>query len=206
MEVSTQHRHPRGSVAVLSETATCRRARILAHLAEYPGLTSRELARALSIPDSLNRLMRDMEVKAQVVTTTEWRAQQGRRVYLWHVAPAGAVPPAAPSLTPEAAARRRERDRVSRRRSRAAARELAAAPAVAVLDAPLPPGAACAGADPDLFFPLPGDDDTKAKAICQACPIRSECYTLAAQRGERWGIWGGVNFDVTPARREAQAS
>lgn len=183
-----------------------RRARILAHLAEHPGLTSRELARALRIPDSLTRLMRDMEGKAQVVTTTEWRVQQGRQVYLWHVAPAGTVPPPPPSLTPEAADRRRERDRVARRRSRAAARELAAPPAAAAPVGIVPPGAACAGADPELFFPLPGDEGGEAKGICQGCPIRTDCYTRAAHRGERWGIWGGVNFDATATRQEVRAS
>jgi WhiB family redox-sensing transcriptional regulator len=69
----------------------------------------------------------------------------------------------------------------------------------------LPPGAACAAADPDLFFPS-RDEGDEAKAICQGCLIRRECYTLAAQRGEPWGIWGGVNFDVTATRQEARAS
>jgi hypothetical protein len=74
------------------------------------------------------------------------------------------------------------------------------------LVASLPPGAACAGADPELFFPSPGDEGAEAQAICRECPIRSECYTLAAQRGERWGIWGGVNFDATATRQEVRAS
>jgi WhiB family redox-sensing transcriptional regulator len=124
-------------------------------------------------------------------------------------APAGTVPPSPLSLTPEAADRRRERDRLSRRRSRAAARELAAPPAVVVLAVPLPPDAACAAADPDLFFPPSGDEGDKAKVICRGCPIRRECYTAAAQRGEPWGIWGGVNFGVTASatsHQEAKAS
>jgi hypothetical protein len=60
------------------------------------------------------------------------------------------------------------------------------------------PAAACAGADPGLFFPEPGDTVTEAvaSAICAGCPARAECYATAARNGERAGIWGGVNFET----------
>ena len=58
----------------------------------------------------------------------------------------------------------------------------------------LPPGAACLGTRPDLFFPPEGDDGAEAKAICASCPIRSECYDLACASGEKAGIWGGEDF------------
>jgi WhiB family redox-sensing transcriptional regulator len=70
----------------------------------------------------------------------------------------------------------------------------------------LPPGAACCGADPELFFPAPDQDDSRARAICARCRIRLECYGLAAETGQKTGIWGGVNFDVTAAHRKDKAS
>ena len=57
-----------------------------------------------------------------------------------------------------------------------------------------PDGPACWGADPDLFFPLPGESADPAKAICAACAVRADCLTLARARGEQFGIWGGVDL------------
>ena len=65
---------------------------------------------------------------------------------------------------------------------------------VAFVAGGLPGGPACAGADPDLFFPLPGESADPAKAICAGCAIRAECLALARARGERFGIWGGVDL------------
>jgi hypothetical protein len=50
---------------------------------------------------------------------------------------------------------------------------------------------ACAGADPDLFFPE--DDATLARArqVCAGCPLRDACRSLAIARGET-GVWGGT--------------
>ena len=58
----------------------------------------------------------------------------------------------------------------------------------------LPDGPACRGSDPDLFFPLPRESADPAKAICAACAVRAECLALAQARGERFGIWGGVDL------------
>lgn len=58
--------------------------------------------------------------------------------------------------------------------------------------------AQCADADPDLFYPEPGEDNTpKVKAavrICRTCPVRGACLRWAFEterEGYRWGILGG---------------
>ena len=55
-------------------------------------------------------------------------------------------------------------------------------------------GAACTTADPDLFFPEPGDtfSERRAKAICASCPVRTACLTGAIDRSEPVGIFGGL--------------
>jgi WhiB family redox-sensing transcriptional regulator len=174
-----------------------RRARILAHLEKHPGLTAYEICIALGYRRrdgsasglSVMRLLRDMERKAQVVATTEWWPQQGRQVYLWHVAPPGTTAPPVPC--PGDVDRHRARNRVNQRRARARRRG-AAAPAA--WDLPGMP--ACRHADPDLFFPGPGESADPAIAICAACPVRAECLALARANGERFGVWGGVDLEA----------
>jgi len=43
----------------------------------------------------------------------------------------------------------------------------------------------------DLFFSEQIDDILRAKAFCQACPVRDECLAGALERREPWGVWGG---------------
>lgn len=50
----------------------------------------------------------------------------------------------------------------------------------------------CVGEDPDLFFPSHGDPGTKARAICAACAVRSQCLDYAVEADE-YGIWGGLD-------------
>ena len=159
--------------------AVTRRQRILAYLADHPDLTAGEIARALGLYPPLNPLLRSMEAKAQITATKVWWPQQGRQVNVWRIAPGGTVPP---QLASEVAAHRRELGRLNQQRGRGRARGLVIPPGGAVPDLrvpsggfTLPRGAACAGADPDLFFPEPGQDDTGARAICARCPIRREC-------------------------------
>jgi WhiB family transcriptional regulator, redox-sensing transcriptional regulator len=65
--------------------------------------------------------------------------------------------------------------------------------------------AACAGSDPDMFFPQPGETTAEAKAVCAACPVRAQCADLAEQRHERFGIWGGLSErDRKRIRRQAR--
>lgn len=55
--------------------------------------------------------------------------------------------------------------------------------------------AACLDEDPDLMYPNPGDtigiDD--AKAVCARCPVRLECQQRSLDRGEPYGVWGGLD-------------
>lgn len=55
--------------------------------------------------------------------------------------------------------------------------------------------AACAGSDPDLFFPV-GESRkqiAKAKEVCAECPVHKECLRLALVRDHAWGVWGGLS-------------
>ncbi|MCG5217267.1 WhiB family transcriptional regulator [Streptosporangium sp. KLBMP 9127] len=58
---------------------------------------------------------------------------------------------------------------------------------------------ACRTSDPELFFPLASSAEQvrRAKAICGACQVISECRAYALRAGEREGIWGGL----TPEER-----
>ncbi|MFG1976956.1 WhiB family transcriptional regulator [Nonomuraea fuscirosea] len=62
------------------------------------------------------------------------------------------------------------------------------------------PQAACASADPELFFPI-GESGPAllqiehAKAICNGCPIRERC--LRDHLNEAHGVFGGT----TPEQR-----
>jgi WhiB family redox-sensing transcriptional regulator len=51
-------------------------------------------------------------------------------------------------------------------------------------------GAACAGVDPELFFPDRGDSGERAVAICHSCPHLAECREYGMD--EEYGIWGGL--------------
>jgi WhiB family transcriptional regulator, redox-sensing transcriptional regulator len=56
--------------------------------------------------------------------------------------------------------------------------------------------AACAGEDPDLFFPAdPAGEDAplaaEARRVCARCPVLEECYEWALGTGQRTGVWGG---------------
>jgi Transcription factor WhiB len=176
--------------------APTRRTVILEHLGQDPGrgLTGYELARTMGCTiGSLSKLLASMERHAQVVAATEWRQGIGRQVSLWRIAPPGTVPPPAVPLPPERLAARRERDREAQRRRRAWLHgEASPSPCPLVL----PPGAACACEDPELFFPASAEDEAKAKAICADCPIRRECYAAAVASGQEFGIWSGVNFEA----------
>ena len=56
--------------------------------------------------------------------------------------------------------------------------------------------AACKDADPDLFFPMPGDEgaERQAKAVCAGCRVRPECLDWALTHGVS-GVWGGLSED-----------
>lgn len=63
-------------------------------------------------------------------------------------------------------------------------------------------GAACRGADLNLFFPVDGlraeslkRHEEEAKTICAGCEVRTECGEYAISRPEGYGTWGGFSAD-----------
>lgn len=57
--------------------------------------------------------------------------------------------------------------------------------------------AACRDEDPELFFPVsevgPGARQVQqAKAVCNRCPVRTECLDTALRNGLTDGIFGGM--------------
>lgn len=63
--------------------------------------------------------------------------------------------------------------------------------------------AGCAGADPDLFFPVGPADEAAvraAKAICAWCPVRTDCLDYASAHSQK-GIWGGTTEDERARER-----
>jgi len=50
---------------------------------------------------------------------------------------------------------------------------------------------ACAGGDPELWFPERGESCKEAKAVCAGCVVRAECLEHALARPEKFGVWGG---------------
>lgn len=56
--------------------------------------------------------------------------------------------------------------------------------------------AACAGTDPEAFFPPPGAGQREATRaaikICMTCPVRLACLTEALEFTEL-GVWGGTS-------------
>ena len=66
---------------------------------------------------------------------------------------------------------------------------------------------ACAGVDPEVFFPDRGESTKIAKAICDECIVSDECLEFALERNERFGIWGGMSARerrrIRAARRKA---
>lgn len=54
--------------------------------------------------------------------------------------------------------------------------------------------AACAGRDPELFFPLPQQQNMikRAKNICARCPVRRQCLEFAIETRSDHGIFGAT--------------
>jgi hypothetical protein len=59
--------------------------------------------------------------------------------------------------------------------------------------------ALCAQTDPEIFFPIKGDQGAaqKAKDICRQCEVQKDCLAWAVANNEEFGIWGGL----TPKER-----
>ena len=54
-------------------------------------------------------------------------------------------------------------------------------------------GAACAGMDTNIFYPIGTEGIAEAKAICNKCPIIQPCLQYALENDEIHGIWGGTS-------------
>jgi len=72
--------------------------------------------------------------------------------------------------------------------------------------------AACATADPELFFPisysgLALQQVTWAKAVCARCQIQPQCLRYALDTGPVQGVWGGTTEEERRRllRRERRA-
>ena len=70
--------------------------------------------------------------------------------------------------------------------------------------------AACRGEDPELFFPASSvgfvynAQVTRAKAVCNGCPVRAECLSEALA-SPQVGIWGGLTENERRDIRRAGA-
>lgn len=60
--------------------------------------------------------------------------------------------------------------------------------------------AACAGADPRLFFPDSYQNVTAATAYCHRCEVKPEClaHAMADRDRRQHGVWGAT----TPKQRD----
>ena len=50
---------------------------------------------------------------------------------------------------------------------------------------------ACAGENPDMFFPARGYSTEPAKAVCRTCTVRAACLEYALDNQIHHGVWGG---------------
>ena len=53
--------------------------------------------------------------------------------------------------------------------------------------------ARCAETDPEMFFPDKCESVRPAKRVCAGCEVAAECLQDALDRGERFGVWGGLS-------------
>jgi len=72
--------------------------------------------------------------------------------------------------------------------------------------------AVCRDEDPELFFPIGNSGPAllqiaEAKAVCERCPVISECLAWALETGQDAGVWGGTSEDERRAlkRRSVRA-
>jgi WhiB family redox-sensing transcriptional regulator len=50
---------------------------------------------------------------------------------------------------------------------------------------------ACRASDPDALF-VQGAAQNRAKLVCAACPVRTECLADALDNRIEFGVWGGM--------------
>jgi WhiB family redox-sensing transcriptional regulator len=57
--------------------------------------------------------------------------------------------------------------------------------------------ALCRDEDPELFFPIGNSglavtQTEAAKAVCDKCPVKTDCQDWALEKGMTGGVWGGL--------------
>lgn len=65
------------------------------------------------------------------------------------------------------------------------------------------PARACRGVNLKLFFSPYDSYLEQAKQICSACDFTTACLQYATGNGERYGVWGGINFTNEDERKRA---
>ena len=54
--------------------------------------------------------------------------------------------------------------------------------------------AACRTLPKTTFYPDDPEGVAVAKAICETCPVRTQCLETALSNREEDGVWGGLTF------------
>lgn len=66
--------------------------------------------------------------------------------------------------------------------------------------------AACAGDDPEAWFPEGNDSGGWARLVCSTCPVRSECLAHAVTYHITYGVWGGLTANQRRARKKKETA
>lgn len=61
-----------------------------------------------------------------------------------------------------------------------------------LLERPWAVYAACKSEKSLIFFPQSKDEERRALAICNICPVMEDCLDHAFETSERFGVWGGT--------------
>ena len=59
---------------------------------------------------------------------------------------------------------------------------------------------ACAGKNPEWWFPTSPLDVFRAVDICNVCDVKRECFAYAVESKQQYGIWGGIIFTYKKAQ------
>jgi hypothetical protein len=52
--------------------------------------------------------------------------------------------------------------------------------------------------NPELYMDTDFLTEDEAEEVCYGCPLLKVCYDFAVANSEQFGIWGGVNFSISP--------
>jgi WhiB family redox-sensing transcriptional regulator len=73
--------------------------------------------------------------------------------------------------------------------------------------------AACRGSDTSTFYhpenergPSRTRRETRAKAVCAACPVIESCLRWALAAREPYGVWGGLSVEEREALLTSQSA